>query len=91
MMQQTKGLRSLPEEPMAASQRRLSPRGRALPPPYDLQLVPLPVGVARLMLAGKLRPAPLKGTRPQQAAGILSIRCSTASMRSRWCSLPIGR
>lgn len=40
---------------MAASQRRLSPSESSAQAEYDLRLVPLPVGVARLMLAGKLR------------------------------------
>ena len=40
---------------MAASQRRLSPSESSPQAEYDLRLVPLPVGVARLMLAGKLR------------------------------------
>lgn len=40
---------------MAASQRRLSPSESSAQARYDLRLVPLPVGVARLMLAGKLR------------------------------------
>jgi [ribosomal protein S5]-alanine N-acetyltransferase len=43
------------EEPMAASQRRLSPSKSSAQAEYDLRLMPLPVGVARLMLAGKLR------------------------------------
>jgi ribosomal-protein-alanine N-acetyltransferase len=40
---------------MAASQRRLSPSKSSAQAEYDLRLMPLPVGVARLMLAGKLR------------------------------------
>jgi RimJ/RimL family protein N-acetyltransferase len=40
---------------MAASQRRLSPSESSAQAKYDLQLVPLPVVVARLLLAGKLR------------------------------------
>ena len=45
---------------MAVSHRRLRPPPRAYAS-YDLQLVPLPVGVARLMLSGRLRPAQAKG------------------------------
>ena len=47
------GTRGLPEEPMAAGHRRLShpePSAQVA----DLRLVPLPVAVARLMLAGML-------------------------------------
>jgi [ribosomal protein S5]-alanine N-acetyltransferase len=40
---------------MAASQRRLSPSESSAQAEYELRLVPLQVGVARLMLAGKLR------------------------------------
>ena len=46
---------------MAASQRRLSPPGPRARTTYDLQLVPLPVGLARQMLSGKRRPAPAGG------------------------------
>ena len=46
---------------MAASQRRLSPQGASARTTYDLRLAPLPVGVARQMLAGKRRPAPVEG------------------------------
>jgi [ribosomal protein S5]-alanine N-acetyltransferase len=46
---------------MAATQRRLGPPGPSARASYDLQLVPLPVGVARQMLAGKRRPAPMEG------------------------------
>ena len=50
---------------MAARQRRLSPPESSAQTRYDLRLVPLPVRVARLMLAGKLgaerlRPEPGK-------------------------------
>ena len=40
---------------MAASHRRLSPPEPRTHASYDLRLVPLPVSVARLMLAGRLR------------------------------------
>jgi [ribosomal protein S5]-alanine N-acetyltransferase len=40
---------------MAARQRRLSPAESSAQTRYNLRLVPLPVPVARLMLAGKLR------------------------------------
>jgi [ribosomal protein S5]-alanine N-acetyltransferase len=46
---------------MAASQRRLSPPGPRARASYDLELVPLPVGMARQMLAGKRRPALVEG------------------------------
>ncbi len=46
---------------MAASQRRLSPPGPRAYASYDLELVPLPVGVARQMLAGRLRHAQAEG------------------------------
>jgi RimJ/RimL family protein N-acetyltransferase len=42
---------------MATSHRRLSPPGPSTHASYDLQLVQLPVRVARLMLAGRLRAA----------------------------------
>jgi RimJ/RimL family protein N-acetyltransferase len=44
---------------MAASHRRLTPPRADTA--YDLRLVPLPVGVARLMLSGRLRPAQAEG------------------------------
>jgi RimJ/RimL family protein N-acetyltransferase len=44
---------------MAASQRRLSHSEPSAQASYDLRLEPLPVEVARLMLAGKLRAARL--------------------------------
>jgi RimJ/RimL family protein N-acetyltransferase len=40
---------------MAESQRRLSPSESSAQAKHDLRLVPLPVAVARLLLAGKLR------------------------------------
>ena len=44
---------------MATSRRRLTPtRADAS---ADVQLIPLPVGVARLMLSGRLRPAQAEG------------------------------
>ena len=46
---------------MAASQRRLSPRGYSAPASFEVELVPLPVGVARLVLAGQLRSEVVKG------------------------------
>jgi RimJ/RimL family protein N-acetyltransferase len=42
---------------MATSHRRLSPPEPGTQASYDLRLAPLPVGVARLMLAGRLRAA----------------------------------
>jgi RimJ/RimL family protein N-acetyltransferase len=45
---------------MAASQRRLSHHEPSAQASYDLRLEPLPVGVARLMLAGKLRAGTLR-------------------------------
>ena len=42
---------------MATSDRRLSPPEPSTQASYDLRLAPLPVGVARLMLAGRLRAA----------------------------------
>jgi [ribosomal protein S5]-alanine N-acetyltransferase len=61
---------------MAARQRRLSPAESSAQTRYNLRLVPLPVPVARLMLAGKLRaerlqseprelrPEPVEGQQP---------------------------
>jgi RimJ/RimL family protein N-acetyltransferase len=45
---------------MAANQRRLTHQEPSAQASYDLRLEPLPVGVARLMLAGKLRAATLR-------------------------------
>jgi RimJ/RimL family protein N-acetyltransferase len=45
---------------MATSQRRLSHHEASAQASYDLRLEPLPVGVARLMLAGKLRAGALR-------------------------------
>jgi RimJ/RimL family protein N-acetyltransferase len=46
---------------MAAGRRRLSPRTYSAPASFEVQLLPLPVGVARLMLAGRLRSEVVKG------------------------------
>ena len=46
---------------MAAGRRRLSPRAYSAPASFEVQLLPLPVGVARLMLAGQLRSEVVKG------------------------------
>jgi [ribosomal protein S5]-alanine N-acetyltransferase len=46
---------------MAAGRRRLSPRTYSAPASFEVQLLPLPVGVARLMLAGQLRSEVVKG------------------------------
>jgi RimJ/RimL family protein N-acetyltransferase len=53
----------VPEEPVAAGQRRLSYARSPVPAHEDLQLVPLPVGVALQLLAGNPRPVP-DGLRP---------------------------
>lgn len=42
---------------MATSHRRLSPQEPSFHAPYDLRLLQMPVGVARLMLSGRLRAA----------------------------------
>jgi GNAT superfamily N-acetyltransferase len=54
----------VPEEPVAAGQRRLSYARSPVPAHEDLQLVPLPVEVALQLLAGNPRPVP-DGLRPQ--------------------------
>jgi [ribosomal protein S5]-alanine N-acetyltransferase len=46
---------------MAAGRRRLSPPTYSAPASFEVQLLPLPVGVARLMLAGQLRSEVVKG------------------------------
>jgi RimJ/RimL family protein N-acetyltransferase len=46
---------------MAAGRRRLSPRTYSAPASFEVQLLPLPVAVARLMLAGQLRSEVVKG------------------------------
>ena len=53
----------MPEEPVAAGQRRLSYARSPVPAHEDLQLVPLPVEVALHLLAGNPRPEP-DGLRP---------------------------
>jgi GNAT superfamily N-acetyltransferase len=53
----------VPEEPVAAGQRRLSYARSPVPAHEDLQLVPLPVEVALQLLAGNPRPVP-DGLRP---------------------------
>jgi GNAT superfamily N-acetyltransferase len=53
----------VPEEPVAAGQRRLSYARSPVPAHEDLQLVPLPVEVALQLLAGNPRPEP-DGLRP---------------------------
>jgi [ribosomal protein S5]-alanine N-acetyltransferase len=45
------------EEPMAAGRPRLSSTESPAKTPYELRLVPLPIEVARRILAGKLRTA----------------------------------
>jgi RimJ/RimL family protein N-acetyltransferase len=62
---------------MAASDRRLSSSGQGSNASYELRLVPLPIGVARQMLAGKLR-------RPQpdsRRAQLESLRPEPPSLR----------
>ena len=54
----------MPEEPVAAGQRRLSYARSPVPAHEDLQLVPLPVEVALQLLAGNPRPEP-DGLRPE--------------------------
>jgi GNAT superfamily N-acetyltransferase len=54
----------VPEEPVAAGQRRLSYARSPVPAHEDLQLVPLPVEVALHLLAGNPRPVP-DGLRPE--------------------------
>ena len=54
----------MPEEPVAAGQRRLSYARSPVPAHEDLQLVPLPVEVALHLLAGNPRPEP-DGLRPE--------------------------
>jgi GNAT superfamily N-acetyltransferase len=53
----------VPEEPVAAGQRRLSDARSPVPAHEDLHLVPLPVEVALQLLAGNPRPVP-DGLRP---------------------------
>jgi len=50
---------------MAASQRKLTPP--RVSAAADVQLVPLPVGVARLMLSGRLRPAQAEGLQASES------------------------
>jgi RimJ/RimL family protein N-acetyltransferase len=50
---------------MAASHRKLSAPESAAPASYDLRLVPLPVAVARQMLAGKPGPETLSQWHPE--------------------------
>ena len=70
----------------------MSHPGAERPVSYDLRLVPLPVAVARLMLAGMLHAERLGvASVEQQPPWHRSIRCPTASMPSRCCSLAIGR
>jgi len=49
------------EESVAADDRKLSSTGFPVPALGDLRLVPLPVEVARQLLAGSLRPASVDG------------------------------
>ena len=60
----------MPEEPVAAGQRRLSYARSPVPAHEDLQLVPLPVEVALQLLAGNPRPEP-DGLRPELVEGRL--------------------
>ena len=55
----------MPEEPVAAGQRRLSYARSPVPAHEDLQLVPLPVEVALQLLVGNPRPEP-DGLRPDR-------------------------
>ena len=61
----------MPEEPVAAGQRRLSYARSPVPAHEDLQLVPLPVEVALQLLVGSPRPEP-DGLRPDWTVCALS-------------------
>jgi RimJ/RimL family protein N-acetyltransferase len=62
---------------MAASDRRLSTPGQSSNASYGLRLVPLPIGVARQILAGKLRRPQPKSRRPEPE----SLRTELESLR----------